>query len=204
MARKASNRDRGEFMPVIEAREEISTRPLEAELMALASDCGVAGSAVIDVDDIVFLPEFRSFCEDNRCGNYGRNWKCPPRVGDIKDLIANLKARSKAIVFNHVSQLKSPYDWNGMISAGVNFGLVTRVLADRVPKVFPEALVLGAGPCKDCDKCALLTDEPCRHPEGVVTSLEACGVDVSLLAKLSGLKYNNGALTITYFGAVFF
>ncbi|MDR0620961.1 MAG: DUF2284 domain-containing protein [Deltaproteobacteria bacterium] len=175
----------------------------EAELMAVAAECGADGMAVIDVADIIFRPEFRALCEANRCGNYDRNWRCPPKAGEIGDLIDGLKKRTRAMVFNHVARLKNAYDFVGMTKGGLSFAAVCQRIVEKRPAGFSESVVLGAGPCKVCERCGLLDGEPCRHPDLAVTSLEACGVDVSQLAKLSSLKYNAGPGTVTYFGAVF-
>jgi predicted metal-binding protein len=120
-------------------------------------------------------------------------------------LIEALKKSKRAMVFSFVASLKNSYDMKGMISAGLVFGKVCQGVLARSGQLFADKkpTVLGAGPCNNCEKCAILTKEPCRYPDQAITSLEACGVDVSQLAKLSGLKYNAGAGTITYFGAVF-
>ena len=55
-----------------------------------------------------------------------------------------------------------------------------------------------------CEVCGKRTGEPCRFPQKAIGSLEAYGINVSLLAKESGMNYINGADTVTYFGAVFF
>ncbi|MEG1427664.1 MAG: DUF2284 domain-containing protein, partial [Oscillospiraceae bacterium] len=65
------------------------------------------------------------------------------------------------------------------------------------------ALYLGAGGCGLCDTCAIVTGEPCRFPENALASLESYGVSVSELATACGMRYINGANTVTYFGAVF-
>ena len=44
--------------------------------------------------------------------------------------------------------------------------------------------------------------EPCRFPEKAIGSLEAYGVNVSLLAQTAGMRYINGQNTVTYFGAI--
>ena len=67
-----------------------------------------------------------------------------------------------------------------------------------------DALHLGVGNCGVCEKCAKLTNEPCRYPDLALPSLESYGVNVSELAKASGMKYINGQNTVTYFGAVLF
>jgi predicted metal-binding protein len=52
--------------------------------------------------------------------------------------------------------------------------------------------------------CAKRTDEPCRHPDLAMASLEAYGFNVSRLAAAADMKYINGQNTVTYFGAVLF
>jgi predicted metal-binding protein len=64
--------------------------------------------------------------------------------------------------------------------------------------------MLGAGGCRVCPVCAKKTDEPCRHPELAMSSLETYGINVSKLAASAGMKYINGKDTVTYFGAVLF
>ncbi|MDR0356018.1 MAG: DUF2284 domain-containing protein [Deltaproteobacteria bacterium] len=174
----------------------------EAGLQEAAARCGASASAMVNVSDIIFKPEFRSLCKDNRCGNYGKNWKCPPAIGEIEDLIDRLKDKTRAMLFQFVGPLARPYDWKGMQAAAKEFSKVVQSLAIELLTLHPSATVLGAGPCVACEKCAY-PDEPCRFPNLAVTSLEANGVDVSLAAKFAGLKYHNGPLTVTYFGAVF-
>ena len=65
-------------------------------------------------------------------------------------------------------------------------------------------LHLGAGGCRLCPVCAKRTNEPCRHPQDAMASLETYGVAVSELAASCGMKYINGQNTVTYFGAVLF
>jgi predicted metal-binding protein len=66
------------------------------------------------------------------------------------------------------------------------------------------ALVLGAGGCPLCEECTAKVNQPCRFPDQAVTSLEAYGINVSTTAGKAGMKYINGANTVTYFGAILF
>jgi predicted metal-binding protein len=180
--------------------------PVSAGLAGLATSLGAAACGLADVADIIFRLEFRKLCEANRCGSFNKGWMCPPAVGGIEELAAALQTRSKALVFTSLGRLRSGFDIKGMKAAGEAFATLVQGLAREVRRTVAErhqALVLGAGPCKVCARCAYQDGEPCRDPESAVMSLEANGVDVSQLAKLTGLKYNNGPSTVTYFGAVF-
>jgi predicted metal-binding protein len=177
-----------------------------AAVARLAESLGASATRECDVSDIVFRMEFRGLCEANRCGSYGKGWMCPPACGELGDLIADCRTRSKALVFTSIGRLSSKFDYRGMMAASEAFSKLVQALAKAAPEALPEKAprVLGAGPCRVCRRCAYQDGEPCRHPESAVMSLEANGVDVSQLAKLTGLAYNNGPETVTYFGAVLF
>jgi predicted metal-binding protein len=186
--------------------ESLNAEKILAEAARLAARAGVTATGQADVSSIVFRPEFRKLCEANRCGCYDQGWMCPPAVGDIEALASELRKRSKALVFSLTSNISASFDYRGMAAAGGSFAKLVGRLSKDVGASLPErcsALVLGAGPCRVCERCAYLDKQPCRHPESAVMSLEANGVDVSQLAKLAGLKYNSGPGTVTYFGAIF-
>ena len=44
-----------------------------------AKQLGFSAAAVMDTKNLVFKPEYRVFCEENRCGNYDRNPAGPYR-----------------------------------------------------------------------------------------------------------------------------
>jgi predicted metal-binding protein len=180
--------------------QELFTR-----LPALALSLGAFRAAVIPVADIETDASFRDLCAANVCGNYGRNWMCPPDAGDIHELMAALHAYSYALVYQTVSELEDSYDFEGMMDAGLRHNRLMVELRRGIDALnLPRTLHLGAGGCRMCEVCAKRTGEPCRHPELAVASLETYGVNVSKLAPAAGMKYINGKDTVTYFGAVLF
>ncbi|MBQ9150935.1 MAG: DUF2284 domain-containing protein [Clostridia bacterium] len=172
---------------------------------ALALSLGAFRASVIPVESIETDASFRDLCASNVCGNYGRNWMCPPDAGDIHELMATLRTYSYALVYQTVSELEDSYDFEGMMDAGVRHN---RLMAEMREKLATEPLTrtlhLGAGGCRMCEACGKRTGEPCRHPDLAVASLETYGVNVSRLAPAAGMKYINGKDTVTYFGAVLF
>ena len=56
-----------------------------------AKTLGFSDAAVMDTDNLVFMPEYRVFCEENACGNYDKNPACPPESGTVEEM----KARSE-------------------------------------------------------------------------------------------------------------
>ena len=164
---------------------------------------GAFKASVVKVSDIVTDRVFRSLCEANVCGKYGKCYTCPPDVGDIDELMQSLKGYSYALVYQTVGELEDSFDIEGMFEAGKKHSELVLKMVSAFGK--PDGVLhLGGGGCRICEKCGKLTGEPCRDPEHAIASLEAYGVNVSKLAELAGMKYINGQNTVTYFGAMLF
>ena len=152
---------------------------------------------IIDTDIIPFLPEVTEMCRDNLCGRYGRSWTCPPAIDPTK-LQKEIKSYKNACVFTCKHEIEDSFDFEGMMDAqratmDVLWDVVARLERDGV-----KFKALGCGSCTLCEKCTY-PDPPCRFPNRALPSLEACGLSVVKLAKLTGINYTNGANTVTYF-----
>ena len=170
-----------------------------------ALDLGAYKASVISTSEITLDRAFRDMCASNACGVYGKCYMCPPDVGDIDELMAEVANYGYALVYQTVSELEDSFDFEGMVEAKKR----TYPLAQSMREIFKscgikKVLHLGAGGCGVCKSCAKQTGEPCRFPEKAMPSLEAYGFNVSALAKSAGMKYINGQNTVTYFGAVLF
>ena len=169
-----------------------------------ALDLGAYRAEVVKVEDISLDAAFRAMCESNACGNYGRNYTCAPDAGDIHDLMKEIKNYNYALVYQTVGTLEDSYDFEGMMEAGDLHNKLAQKLWDFTDALgISEVLHLGAGGCRLCEVCGKRERIPCRNPKRAMRSLEAYGVNVSLLASLANMKYINGQNTVTYFGAVF-
>lgn len=176
----------------------------EKVLVDIALKHGADRAAVIAVESIPFDAAFRKACEANSCGKYGRCWMCPPDVGDINEMIGKAREYDRAFVFQTVGQLEDSFDFEGMMDAAKHHNDIAQAVSDEVLPMLPGALVLGAGACQVCERCAKETEEPCRFPDKAIASLESYGIAVYQLAPLCGMKYINGTDTVTYFGTVLF
>lgn len=173
-----------------------------SELIDKAIELGANKAAIISVDDIPFEPQLRDACKQNYCGAYGKNWTCPPLVGDVEVLIDKVKSYKSALVFQLIGDIEDSYDIEGMNEVKELHNVLLRKLAKIVKENFSNALILGAGGCTLCDKCAAVTNEPCRIPDEAYSSVEAHGIFVTKLAEVSNMKYINGQNTVTYFGMI--
>ena len=76
------------------------------DLIKEALSMGFADAAIMDTKDLVFVPEYRQFCEDNLCGNYNLVPACPPACGTVEEMQAKALKYEKALVLQTV--LKDP------------------------------------------------------------------------------------------------
>ena len=175
------------------------------ELIRKALAVGANGANVIRTEDIILDKAFRSMCEANACGVYGKCYMCPPDVGEIEVLMRKVREFDYALVYQTVTELEDSFDYEGMIEAKRKIRPIAQSLRDvfRDMKI-SKALHLSAGGCGVCEVCSKVRAEPCLFPDRAISSLEAYGINVSLLAKAAGMKYINGQNTVTYFGAVLF
>ena len=174
------------------------------DLVRAALDAGAFKAYVLPVGKIPFDPGLRAYCEANACGTYGKNYGCPPYVGTTDEVIARVKEYENILVFQTVGQLEDSFDFEGMTEAAARHKALVSELYESVKGELGRSMPLSAGGCPVCGKCAKLEEKPCRFPEKAISSLEAHCINVSTLAGKCGMKYINGANTVTYFGAILF
>ena len=178
---------------------------MENKIIEKTLGLGAFKANIIRASEIKTDRVFRDLCQANACGMYGKCYMCPPDVGAIDDLMAEICEYRYVFVYQTVTALEDSFDFEGMTEARK----ITNGIAQSLRGVFTDegitkVLHLSAGGCGVCSTCAKRTGEPCRFPELAMPSLEAYGINVNELAKSADMKYVNGQNTVTYFGAVLF
>ena len=155
-------------------------------------------------ENIVVEPELRKSCEMNHCGEYGKNWMCPPGVGEVEDLIDELRSCKGGLIIQTIHQLEDSFDFDGMTAGVDKHSKYFNELLDSVCNHADRKtlLPLNAGACKVCPSCSYVDNAPCRYPERAIASLESYCVDVNNTLMNVGLKYNNGENTVSYVGMI--
>lgn len=55
-------------------------------LIEEAKKLGFSDAAIMDTKDLVFVPDYRMYCEQNLCGCYNVNPACPPESGTVEEM----------------------------------------------------------------------------------------------------------------------
>lgn len=167
------------------------------KLTALARDCGFTEAGPLDVSTLEFLPEVRDMCAADRCHNYCKSWSCPPAAPSLEEMREKVQAFREGILVQTVGELEDSYDFEGMEAAAKSQTKAIYKLWDALEPEYPGLFPMGTGGCTRCAKCTY-PDAPCRFPDRMAYSMEACGLYVSKVCVDNGMKYNYGPNTLAY------
>jgi Predicted metal-binding protein (DUF2284). len=112
----------------------------------------------------------------------------------MRDKVLNY---SGGILVQTVTQLEDNLDFEGMMDAAKRHGANMNKLYTAFKSTYPTMYAMGAGGCQKCESCTY-PDEPCRFPDTLTYSMEACGLVVSRVCTDNNMKYNHGKDTLAY------
>ena len=120
------------------------------DLIKEALSMGFANAAIMDTKDLVFVPEYRQFCEDNLCGNYNLVPACPPACGTVEEMHEKAMKYEKALVLQTI--LKDPVMDPVLFKQAKH---AQNILTEQLAKWMQEngkedVLIMSAGPYKNC------------------------------------------------------
>ena len=120
------------------------------DLIKEALSMGFANAAIMDTKDLVFVPEYRQFCEDNLCGNYNLVPACPPACGTVEEMHEKAMKYEKALFLQTV--LKDPVMDPVLFKQAKH---AQNILTEQLAKWMQEngkedVLIMSAGPYKNC------------------------------------------------------
>ena len=171
----------------------------ETALLAAASRLGFADAALIDTDRIVFEPSFRQYCEENRCGNYGANYACPPACGTVEEMRQRVLGYPRALVLRTQWSWTEGEDPGRLVEAKKQHGRMTR---DLITQTGCRGLMVGASGCNLCAECLMKKGEPCRYPDQRFSCMSAYCISVEDLARQCGMPYTWRTGTVSFFSMV--
>ena len=156
------------FRPVYISMNKVMNYSVEEKSVALSADEYICRFRDAD--------RFMERCRE--CDNYSCSWACPPFVHDVET-----ELRQYVNVIITATKL-IPERKDIPISEVFGFMHQERVRLDRMmldmERRYGGRYFAFSGTCLYCPEgtCARMSGLPCRHPEFVRPSLEACGFDM--------------------------
>ena len=176
---------------------------IRQKIQEIAAETGFSASGYAAIPQLSYHPEIRKICEENTCRNFGTSWACPPAVGTLAECEARVRQYDSFLLLSRVYALEDSFDFEGMGAGLRDFKGLVDALQQKLDGILSGYLLLSNEGCGRCAACTY-PDAPCRFPQRLHHSLEGYGFVVNELAEAAGLRYHNGANTVTFFGALLF
>ena len=138
---------------------------------------GFSGAAVMDTTQLVFVPEYRMFCEENLCGCYNVNPACPPESGTVEEMKQRALQYEKTLVLQTMQE--DAHDPSQYKKDKLLQNKMTEELAEKMKEAGKtDILIMSAGPykhnscmsayCVDAQKMAEAAGMLCWTDDGMV------------------------------------
>ena len=145
----------------------------------LAKDFGFTDAALLPVADLVVVPAYRCFCEENLCGYYDVLPVCPPMSGTVEEMTANMRRYQTALVLTIETTPNCYTDKAEQKAAKRAQNILTEQLMDQMrADGQTDLLMMGAGPwktascmsayCVDAQKMADAVHMKCWENDGKI------------------------------------
>lgn len=167
----------------------------------IAEAAGFEKAACIGTEELFFVPEYRIYCEQNLCGNYGNNYACPPHCGTPQEMEEKVKAYKHALVFQTCALADDPYsneETKPLKRAHTQMTLevLKELKAEGLDK---DGFPIMCGPCNFCKTCGQVSGKPCVNEEMCFSCLSAYCIDAGKMAEACGMKIEWHGNLISFF-----
>lgn len=149
------------------------------DYVALAKAAGFTAAALMPVRELVVVPEYRKFCEQNLCGNYDVLPACPPMSGTVEEMTAAMRKYETALVLMIETMPADYHNTAEQKAAKKHQNLLTeQLMAKMQADGLADLLMMGAGPwkhascmsayCVDAQKMADFVHMKCLANDGKI------------------------------------
>ena len=172
-------------------------------VVEFASQLGI--QTCLEFRSEILAPEerIRAFCLENKCGNYGNNYMCPPYVGSLEEIRIKLKKFQRGVLLQYAKSLYVRDNIEGVRQTKIDFhNKILQIEEFLRERGINQVWGMIGGSCGLCDICGAKIGEPCLYPDKARMSLEAIAIDVLGLLDKFGLDSKFHADKITWTGCI--
>jgi predicted metal-binding protein len=175
------------------------------KLSRSAQELGI--ETCLEFDAGLLIPEqrIRDLCFENRCGNYGNNYMCPPHIGSLEEIRVRLKKFQQGVLLQYSKALDVTSNIKGLRQTKVDFHNRVLQLEECLRnKGLRHVWGMIGGNCALCEICQAETGDPCPHPDKARTSLESLAINVMGLLEKFSLDCKFQPDRVTWTGCILF
>ncbi len=159
---------------------------------------------IIKPSDLVIDEKVIKYCKENKCGQYGRNFMCPPNNIGLNIFKKSLEDYSYCIILLYEQEISKSKDKEEFYRAA---DALNHILLD-IEKEFKsqgynKTMALFAGNCRNCKPCKINEGyKKCPYPEKSRPSSESLGVDVIKPLENMGISIEFRQDKVTWVGMI--
>ena len=147
----------------------------------------------------------RDLCLENKCGNYGKHYMCPPYIGSLKEIEARLQKFPRGILLQYSKPLDVRNDNEGLKQSKIEFHNKILQLEEFLKNEgVTDVWGMIGGSCELCNVCADKPGESCPYPDKARTSLTSIAIDVLAFLDKFGLDNRLHPDKIIWTGCILF
>jgi predicted metal-binding protein len=169
----------------------------------IASNLGIG--ICVEFGSALLVPEerIRALCFEDKCGNYGKNYMCPPYAGSLEEIRIKLGDFRRGLLLQYSKEIDVKGNKKGVIQTRLDFhNKILRMEELLREKGISRIWSMIGGTCGLCGVCKAIGNEPCPYPDKARTSLEAIAIDVLELLDRLGLDSKFHANKIVWTGCL--
>ena len=161
------------------------------------------GYFFIDPAALEFSERVRTICRQE-CPMYGKSWACPPGVGSVPECQARCIRYENCLMIATITEVSDIANIEESLSTRADHEEVTNQVGVLLEAQGVKPYILSTEACAICDRCAILDDEPCRHPGKMHPCVESHGINVIPMLESRGLEFQFGDNVVTWISLLFF
>ena len=157
----------------------------------------------IDPRELEFAWRVRWICE-HECPMHGTTWACPPGVGSLEHCQKKCESYVNCLMISTIVEVPDIADLEATLATRGGHEAVTNQVRDLMRLQGVEPYVLSTEACAECERCAYLDGQPCRHKDRMHPCVESHGINILPLLENRGLNFQYGENVVTWFSLLFF
>ena len=157
----------------------------------------------VDPKTIEFSDRVRYVCA-TECPMYNKTWACPPAVGEVAECKCRCLSYENCLMIGTLAEVSSISNMAEGLETRKEHEAITNQVRDLLRDQGVEPYVLSTEACAQCERCAWLDGEPCRHPDKMHPCVESHGINLVPTMEDNGLEFLMGDTIITWYSLLFF
>ena len=158
---------------------------------------------LIDPEKLEFSSRIRYICSAE-CPMYNKTWACPPAVGEVDACAQKCKGYEKCLLIGTVVEVADIANIWETLATRPDHEAITNQVRELFRAQGVEPYILSTEACTECERCAWLDGEPCRHPDRMHPCVESHGINLIPVLEENGLEFQYGENVVTWFSLLFF